>query len=69
MGRRFVDSLSSILNSISPTLQNVGLFIRENKDLITKPILGAVGQLAATSIAKGIPVLLSIAFRNINYYE
>ena len=43
MGRGFVDSLSNIFNSIIPTLQNVGLFIGENKDLIAKPILVAVG--------------------------
>ena len=59
MGRGFVDSMSSIFNSIRPTLQNVGSFIRDNKDFIAKSILGAVGQLAATGISKGVSVLLT----------
>ena len=59
IGRGFVDTMSSIFNSIRPTLKNVGSFIKENKDLIAKPILGAVGQIAATGISKGIPTLLS----------
>jgi hypothetical protein len=62
-GRGFVDSLSSIFNSIKsaalPALKSVGSFVKENKDLIAKPILGAVGQLAATGISKGLPTLLS----------
>ena len=37
----------------------------ENKDLIAKPILGAVGSLAATGFAAGVPTLLThIANRN-----
>src|SRR5271163_3644640 len=59
IGRGFVDTMSNIFNSIRPTLKNVGSFIKENKDLIAKPILGAVGQLAATGISKGVPTLLS----------
>jgi len=59
MGLGFVDSMKSIFNSIKPILQNVGSFIKENKDLIAKPVLGAVGQLAATGISKGVPTLIS----------
>ena len=58
IGRGFVDSFSNIFNSIRPALQNVGTYIKENKDLIAKPLLGAVGTLAATGI-KGAPYLLS----------
>ena len=36
-GRGFVDSLLS-------TLRNVGSYISQNKDLIAKPLLGAVGD-------------------------
>ena len=58
MGKGFVDSLSSIFNSIKQALQNVGLLIKENKNLIAKPNLCAIGQLAATGISKGIPALI-----------
>ena len=60
MGRGFVDSLSSIFNSIKPALQNVGSFIRDNKDLIAKPVLGAAGKLAATAISKEISSAISV---------
>ena len=63
VGRGFVDSLSSIFNSIKasamPALQSVGSYISNNKDLIAKPILGALGSLAATGLAEGVPALLS----------
>ena len=45
-GYGFIDSLSS-------TLRNVGSYVYQNKDLITKPLLGAVGNLAATGLEKG----------------
>jgi len=44
-GRGFVDSLSS-------TLRNVGSYISQNKDLIAKPLLGAVGDLAAFGVTE-----------------
>jgi len=47
VGRGFVDSLSSIFNSIKssamPTLRGVGSYFSTNKDQILKPLLGAVG--------------------------
>ena len=53
-GKGFVDSLSSIFSSLKnvaiPTLQNVGSYISKNKDLLAKPLLGAVGNLAATGV-------------------
>jgi hypothetical protein len=59
-GRGFVDSLSSIFKS-------VGSYVSNNKDLIAKPLLGAVGTLAATGLTTGVPALLShIANRNKN---
>ena len=45
-GYGFIDSLSS-------TLRNVGSYVYQNKDLIAKPLLGAVGNLAATGLEKG----------------
>jgi len=62
-GKGFVDAMSSIFNSIKsaavPVIKSVGTFVKDNKDLLAKPILGAVGSLAATGISKGVPTLLS----------
>src|SRR5271155_5728256 len=71
VGRGFVDSLSSIFNSIKasamPALQSVGSYILNNKDLIAKPILGALGSLATTGLTAGVPTILNhIASRNKN---
>ena len=68
-GTGFVDTLSSILNSIkasaAPVLKSVGNYVADNKDLIAKPVLGAIGSLAATGLASGIPAIIShIAKRN-----
>ena len=65
----FVDSLSSIFNTIksatAPVFKTVGNYVFENIDLIAKPILGALGSLAATGLATGIPTIMShIANRN-----
>jgi hypothetical protein len=51
-GHGFIDSLSS-------TFRNVGSYVSQNKDLIAKPLLGAVGNLAATSLEKGGIALLN----------
>jgi hypothetical protein len=51
-GRGFVDSLSS-------TFKSIGSYIANNKDLIAKPLLGAVGSLAATGLTAGVPALLN----------
>jgi hypothetical protein len=62
-GRGFVDSLSSIFNSIKssavPAMRSIGSYVSHNKDLIAKPLLGAVGSLAATGLTAGVPALLS----------
>ena len=62
-GRGFVDSLSSIFNSIKasavPAMRSIGSYVSNNKDLITKPLLGAVGSLAATGLTAGVPALFS----------
>ena len=68
-GTGFVDSLSSILNSIkasaAPIFESVGNCVADNKDLIAKPVLGAIGSLAATGLSAGIPAIIShIAKRN-----
>jgi hypothetical protein len=47
-GRGFVDSLKS-----------VGSYIASNKDLIAKPLLGAVGSLGAMALTTGVPALIN----------
>jgi len=44
-GKGFLDTLTS-------TLRNVGSYISQNKDLIAKPMLGAVGNLAAFGLTE-----------------
>ena len=54
--------MSSVFNSlkstIAPTLRNVASYVSTNRDLIAKPILGAVGSLAATGLTAGVPALI-----------
>jgi len=63
VGRGFVDSLSSIFNSIKssamPALKGVGSYLVTNKDQILKPMLGAVGTLGAKALTEGIPALIN----------
>src|SRR6266496_36488 len=67
VGRGFVDSLSSIFNSIKPALRGVGSYISTNKDQILKPLLGAVGTLGAKALTEGLPALINkIASKNKN---
>jgi hypothetical protein len=40
------------------TLQSIGSYVARNKDLIAKPLLGAVGNLAATGLEEGGKALL-----------
>ena len=47
-GEGFVDSLKGI-----------GSYISQNKDLIAKPLLGAVGNLAATGLTEGTKALMN----------
>lgn len=59
-GKGFIDSLSS-------TLKNVGSYIYQNKDLIAKPLLGAVGNSAALGLTEGTKLLLArLAGKNSN---
>jgi hypothetical protein len=51
-GKGFVDSLTSSLKSITS-------YVAQNKDLIAKPLLGAVGNLAATGLEESGKALLS----------
>ena len=56
---------SSLKSSATPVFKSIGNYVVENKDLIAKPLLGAVGSLAATGLAAGVPALLAhIANRN-----
>ena len=68
-GKGFVDSLSNVFSSLkssaAPVFKSIGNYVVVNKDLIAKPLLGAVGSLAATGLAAGVPALLThIANRN-----
>ena len=68
-GKGFIESLSNVFSSLkssaTPVLKGIGNYLVENKDLIAKPLLGAVGSLAATGLATGVPAILShIANRN-----
>jgi len=58
-GRGFVDTLSNAFISMKPTLQSIGSYISQNKDLIAKPLLGAAGDLAAFGLTQGGKALLS----------
>jgi hypothetical protein len=68
-GRGFVDTMSSVFNSlkasVAPAFRNIGSYVSTNRDLIAKPVLGAIGSLAATALSAGVPALLShISKRN-----
>lgn len=71
IGRGFVDLLSNVFNSLKasavPALRNIGSYVSNNKDLIAKPLLGAVGSLAATGLTAGVPAIIGhIMNRNKN---
>lgn len=51
-GKGFVDSLTSSLRGITS-------YVSQNKDLIAKPLLSAVGNLAATGLTEGTKALLN----------
>lgn len=57
-GRGFIDAMSS-------AFRNIASFASANRDLIAKPVLGAIGSLAATGLTAGVPALIRhIANRN-----
>ena len=51
-GKGFIDSLSSSLRSI-------GSYVSQNKDLIAKPLLGAVGNVAALGLMEGSKAVIN----------
>ena len=68
-GKGFIETLSNVFSSLkssaTPVFESIKNYVVENKDLIAKPLLGAVGSLAATGLAAGVPTLLThIANRN-----
>ena len=64
-GRGFVDKMAQILTPALKGLKSVGSYITENRDLIAKPILGAIGTLGATALTASLPAIIShIAKRN-----
>jgi hypothetical protein len=62
-GRGFVDSLSNVFNNIKasavPALRSIGSYVSNNKDLLAKPLLSAVGSLGAQGLTAGIPAILN----------
>ena len=61
--------MSSVFNSLksiaAPTFRNIAAYVSTNKDLIAKPVLGALGLLATTGLTTEVPALLChIASRN-----
>ena len=62
-GQGFVDIMSSAFRSVVPALKSVGTsmtsYLDKNKDLIAKPVLGAIGALAATGLTAGVPAMIS----------
>jgi hypothetical protein len=58
-GRGFIDTVSNVFTSMKPTLQNIGSYVSQNKDLIAKPLLGAAGDLAAFGLTQGGKALLT----------
>ena len=69
MGRGFVDTMSSVFNSlkatVAPAFRSIGSYISKNRDLLAKPLLGAIGSLAAKGLSEGVPALINhIANRN-----
>jgi hypothetical protein len=41
------------------TLQNIGSYVSQNRDLIAKPLIGAVGDLTAFGLTQGGKALLT----------
>ena len=69
IGRGFIDTMTSAFSALKsaavPAIKGTMSYISENKDLIAKPILGALGAVGATALTVGVPALLShIARRN-----
>jgi hypothetical protein len=52
-GKGFIDSLTS-------GLKGIGSYISQNKDLLAKPLLGAVGDLAAFGLLEGGKTTINI---------
>jgi len=79
-GRGFVETITSIIKSVMapilgaskqlmssavPALKNIGAYVKDNRDLIAKPVLSAVGSLGAVGVLTGVPaILMHIASRN-----
>jgi len=69
-GRGLVDSMSSAFSQIGNAFKSsagtVLSYLSKNKDLIAKPILGAVGSLGAAALTAGVPAAIAAiqAIRN-----
>ena len=73
-GRGLVDSMSSAFSQIGnafkssagTVFKSIGSYLSKNKDLIAKPILGAVGSLGAAALTASVPAAIAAiqAIRN-----
>ena len=61
--RKFVHGLGFV-DSLTSTLKGIGSYIYQNKDLIAKPMLGAVGQVGALALTEGVKAGLKKALQN-----
>src|SRR5271163_449667 len=61
--RKFVHGLGFI-DLLSNTLKGIGSYIYQNKDLIAKPMLGALGNVWALALTDGVKAGLKKALQN-----
>src|SRR5271165_3365799 len=58
-GRGFIDTFRNLASS-------VGSYMVNNKDLIAKPLLSAVGSLGALGLTTGVPAIINHIIRKQN---
>lgn len=56
--RKYIQG-SGFIDSVLSSARSIGSYIAQNKDLIAKPLLGAVGNLAAAGLTEGGIALLN----------
>ena len=61
--RKFIHGLGFV-DSLTSTLRGIGSYIYQNKDLIAKPMLGAVGQVGALALTEGAKAGLKKMLQN-----
>jgi hypothetical protein len=66
MSSAFSQIGNAFKSSAGTVFKSIGSYLSKNKDLIAKPILGAVGSLGAAALTAGIPAAITAiqAIRN-----